>query len=484
MPTRSLSQVLHRLGRAALPGDEADPQLLDRFLRVGDAAAFATMLRRHGPMVLGVCRRVLRNAHDAEDAFQATFLVLVRKAASISQSGTVGGWLHGVAYRTALKARSDRARRTVKERRAGQMRPRETTADVPWQDGQPLLDGELDRLPEKYRTPIVLCDLEGKTRMEAARQLGCPEGTLSARLSRGRALLIRRLARRGTFFAGAAALAGGDAVAAVPECLLDATVNAASALAAGRAVPGLISAEVAALTKGVSRRMVWTKLNLVKAVLALACALAAGTAGLAYHTTPGPEPAARPAPPKSKQPVPPEVVIATDEERLQGNWRCVRGEEDGQSAEAKGGELTLTVRDGHATFLIKDGDVPDPVPMKTRFTLRTSARPKSLDLHEEDGEKGTLLGIYELKGDTFKLCATRAAKRPTEFTAPKGTDFNVLVFKRQAEKFGPARSPVQRIEGLLRDLRENPDDQAAVLERLDEIERTVLDLRAKLRRRQ
>jgi hypothetical protein len=122
--------------------------------------------------------------------------------------------------------------------------------------------------------------------------------------------------------------------------------------------------------------------------------------------------------------------------------------------------------------------------MKTRFVLRPGARPKSVDLHEEDGEKGTLLGIYELKGDMLTLCATRGAKRPTAFTAPKGTDFNLLIFKRQAEKPGPVRSPVQRIEGLLRGLRENPDDEAAVLQRLDGIEWTVRKLRDKLQRKQ
>jgi len=122
--------------------------------------------------------------------------------------------------------------------------------------------------------------------------------------------------------------------------------------------------------------------------------------------------------------------------------------------------------------------------MNTRFVLRPNARPKSIDLHREDGDKETLLGIYELKGDTLTLCATKGAKRPRAFASPKGSDFSLLVFKRQSEKPGPATSPVQQIERFLRELRENPDDEAAVLQRLDGIERTVRELRDKLRRKQ
>ena len=152
-----------------------------------DEAAFEALVRRHGPMVLGVCRRVLRNHHDAEDAFQATFLVLVRKAASIVPREMVANWLYGVAYRTALKARSMIARQRVRERQVTEMpEPEAAEPDDCWRDLQPLLDQELSRLPDKYRVPIVLCDLEGKTGKEAARQLGWPEGTVASRLARGR----------------------------------------------------------------------------------------------------------------------------------------------------------------------------------------------------------------------------------------------------------------------------------------------------------
>jgi RNA polymerase sigma factor (sigma-70 family) len=182
--TSRLSGVLNHLHDGLNNTGPSDGQLLERYLARRDETAFAAIVRRHGPMVLSVCRRVLKNAHDAEDVFQATFLVLVTKAASVRPRELVGHWLYGVAYRTALKAKALAARRSAKERT---MAPQQTHHDEPPADWQPLLDEELQRLPEKYRLPLVLCDLDGKTRKQAARQLGWPDGTLSTRLTRGRA---------------------------------------------------------------------------------------------------------------------------------------------------------------------------------------------------------------------------------------------------------------------------------------------------------
>src|SRR5436305_5459780 len=148
-------------------------------------------------MVWGVSRRVLRNHHDAEDAFQATFLVLVRRAASIASKELVANWLYGVAHQTALKARAMVAKRRGRERQVEVMPEPVIAEQEPWPDLQPVLDEELSRLPDKYRTVVILCDLEGVTRKEAARQLGCPEGTVAGRLARARAMLAKRLARGG-----------------------------------------------------------------------------------------------------------------------------------------------------------------------------------------------------------------------------------------------------------------------------------------------
>jgi RNA polymerase sigma factor (sigma-70 family) len=203
---------------------EAD--LWGRYVRERDEAAFEMLVRRHGPMVLGVCRRILRNEQDAEDAFQATFLVLVRKAASLQSPNALANWLHGVARRTALEARNAAAKRRAKEAAA---LPRLVLPDNPGDDLRPTLDQELERLAEKYRTAVVLCDLEGRTRKEVARQLGWAEGTVASRLARGRRILAKRLARRG--FAGTtmvAALADGATRGGVPSTLLASTVTAAS----------------------------------------------------------------------------------------------------------------------------------------------------------------------------------------------------------------------------------------------------------------
>ena len=159
--------LIDRLRRAVLVGAEAnltDGQLLECFVGRRDEAAVAVLVRRHGPMVWGVCRRVLHNHQDAEDAFQATFLVLVRKAASVRPREAVGNWLYGVAHTTALKARATAAKRHAREKQVSEMpEPEAVTEPDPWHGVEPLLDQELSHLPDKYRTVIVLCDLEGKT---------------------------------------------------------------------------------------------------------------------------------------------------------------------------------------------------------------------------------------------------------------------------------------------------------------------------------
>jgi RNA polymerase sigma factor (sigma-70 family) len=285
-------------------------------------------------MVLGVCRRVLRHRHDAEDAFQATFLVLARKAASVRPRDRVGNYLYGVAYRTALEARRSAARRRLKEACAP---PRvEQPADDTWAELRPVLDRELAGLPEKYRAPLVLCDLEGRTRKEAARQLGWREGTLSGRLARARVLLARRLGRHGVGVAGGAlaAVLCREAAAGVPGPLLVSTVKAAALVAAGEAAA--LPANLAALVEGVNRAMGLSRLKVVALGLLVAGAL--GGVGVLAHPGRGtaqdqaaaqvpPAGAARkaePAPvPRVPAPEPPHVIESPDLVRV----RVIRTEE-------------------------------------------------------------------------------------------------------------------------------------------------------------
>jgi RNA polymerase sigma factor (sigma-70 family) len=278
MRTGCLQKVLVQL----LPADGGgltDGQLLGRFLDGREEAAFTALVRRHGPMVLGVCRRVLGNVHDAEDAFQATFLVLARKAASVLQREAVGSFLYAVAYRTALRARACAVRRRATERQVQDM-PHPEVAPAEARDWQELLDEALAGLPEKYRVAVVLCDLEGRTRREAARQLRLPEGTLSSRLATARRMLAQRLARRGLALSGgalAAALAEG-AAPAVPASLVRATVQAAVLVAAGKAAA--VTAPAALLMNEVLKAMFLTKLKIAAAVIVT---VALGAGGFVYR---------------------------------------------------------------------------------------------------------------------------------------------------------------------------------------------------------
>ena len=229
MTTRSLARVVPQLRAAGLvrDGTANDAELLDQFVSGRDEVAFEVLVRRHGPMVFAVCRRVLRNTQDAEDAFQATFLVLAHKAATVFPRGNLPGWLHGVAFKTALKARHRATRRTEIETRVPPRTPPEMHPDTNWAEVEPLLDQELAGLPDHYRLPIVMCDLEDRLRTEVARALGCSEGTLSARLTRGRRLLADRLRRRGVHLSAAVLTAALAARSAVAEPLIRATVPVA-----------------------------------------------------------------------------------------------------------------------------------------------------------------------------------------------------------------------------------------------------------------
>jgi RNA polymerase sigma factor (sigma-70 family) len=294
MATGQMSEVIQHLRRAALLRDGAglpDRQLLADYLSRRDEAALATLVRRHGPMVWGVCRRVLRNYHDAEDAFQATFLVLVRKAASIASWELLANWLYGVAHQTALNARRAGAKRRGRERQVVEMPEPEAVPQELWQDLRPLLDQELSRLPDKYRAPIVLCDLEGVTRKEAARQLGVPEGTVAGRLARARTMLARRLARHGPVLSGgllAVLLAQNGASAGVPISAVSSTIKAATLLTAGQgAAAGMISAHVAALTEGVLKTMLLTQFKAAAAMLLAVALLGTGAGWLTHQALAG-----------------------------------------------------------------------------------------------------------------------------------------------------------------------------------------------------
>jgi RNA polymerase sigma factor (sigma-70 family) len=251
--TSSLSASLHQMGQVLLAGDAAaltDVELVGRFVERRDEVAFTALVRRYGTVVFGVCRRVLRHEQDAEDAFQATFLVLARNAARVGRAGAVGNWLYGVACNVARKAKATRHRRAAKEQEAAS-RPRPDAQPVVPDDLREILDAELKGLPDKYRAPIVMCDLLGLTTLEAATEVGCPPKTLGTRLTRGRSLLAERLTRRGVAVPAAAlALALGEsAKGAVSPALVTSTSQLANGSSAA------VTPAVAALTTGVTNAM-------------------------------------------------------------------------------------------------------------------------------------------------------------------------------------------------------------------------------------
>jgi RNA polymerase sigma factor (sigma-70 family) len=248
--------------RYASPAEQSDTVLLQRFAENRDESAFSTLVHRHGPLVMGVCRRVLDNPADVDDAFQGTFMVLVRKAGSLRKPELLGNWLYGVAYRVARKVRTVAAVRRQIEMRGAAMRPTisdsppESTAD----DLRPVIDEELQHLPEKYRLAVVLCYLEGKTNEEAAATLKWPTGTVKGRLSRARELLRGRLLRRGLFFTlGGLTIALSHSTAhagEVPAALSESTVRAGLSFAANEATTSTAATVARLVLRSMRRRAI------------------------------------------------------------------------------------------------------------------------------------------------------------------------------------------------------------------------------------
>jgi RNA polymerase sigma factor (sigma-70 family) len=402
-------------GPAAGPppdGDPDDRHLLERFVATRDAAAFAALVRRHGPMVMGVCRRLLHDAHEAEDAFQATFLVLVHKARSVGRPEFLGPWLHGVAYRTAARVRQA-ARRRARTREAVAVPDADPTVAAVRRELRQVLDEELGRLAPKYRDPLVLVYLEGKTTAEVARRLACPTGTVLSRLARGRERLRRRLVRRG--LAPSVGLLVGvlAAPAAVPAAVARGTVAAAVRTAAGPAACGAVAAAVAALTNGVLRAMLLDKVKVAGVVLLAVTAAAVGT-GVCARLVRAEKPAVATTDEAPK-----------DEEKILGTWELVSLEEGGQKAPAE------AIQEAKVTFAADGKMTVKQGANEQGFTYELDPAKKPKEFSGTNAQGRTVLGIYKFDGDTLTICYARGGDRPTEFASKEDTAVVLEVLKRE-----------------------------------------------------
>ncbi len=400
-------------GEQPCPSAVSDAELLERFVTSRDEAAFAALMARHGPMVFGLCRRMLAHAQDAEDAFQATFLILVRKASAIGRRELLGNWLYGVAARVAGRARRMAAMRQTRE--AADME-RIATAMCETKEATDLsaaVAEEVQRLPAKYRRPVVQYYLQGRTTEEVAGELRCPVGTIKTRLSRAREMLRKRLTRRGLALSTAAlstTLLAEAPAASLSPVLIGSTLKAASHFAAGDAAAGgFVSAQAAALTKGVLHTMFVTKLKIV-AALGLALAMIVGGVGaFAYHHLAESE------------------ADNKDKENIQGTWKAISVKVNGKTDDPESNmikKMEIFITADKIGFRLGDRSKETP------YKIDTKANPKTLD--SDLGEGLTELGIYKLERDTLTICYCNANKkeRPKAFESKEGTGTILMVLKR------------------------------------------------------
>ncbi|QEL13269.1 sigma-70 family RNA polymerase sigma factor [Limnoglobus roseus] len=426
--TTALSTGIRRVAAQLAPDDTPDGELLTRFLANRDEVAFATIVRRHAAMVFGTCRRVIGNAADADDAFQAAFFVLARRAAAFTGRASVGNFLYGVAYHSALKAKAMATKRRLREANA---QPPPMTADN--SELLRVLDEELARLPEKYREPVVLCELEGKPRREVAVNLGIAEGTISSRLATAHRMLQKRLTARGFGVAGLAAL------------LADRTATAS---------PGLASAAVQAAFTGptdgvtqlvaeVSKMLFLSKLKLGVAVIGVVVLMVAGVGGF----RPGPANADEKLAPKAGEPALIKKLKAEKDEadKLRGTWASKKTSKY-PATPADAGGSTYELRfdtDELVIVCTKPGERAEI--SKLRYVLNPSATPKELNIV---GDRMLMLWLYELDGEKLKVAyyGRSEVARPKSFDPkdrPKDADpLTVIEFERKDAK-PKADSPKQ-----------------------------------------
>jgi RNA polymerase sigma factor (sigma-70 family) len=419
----SLNRVVHFLRRAAAPAaGEEDGELLRRFVAAREEEAFAGLVHRHGAMVLGVCRRLLNDTHEAEDAFQATFLVLARRAAAVRKQDSVASWLYGVAYRVSRRAQSAQRQRAISAA-VEPVSSADPTAEAAWRELRTVIDEELSRLPEKYRAPLVLCYLEAKTNEEAATLLGWTKGTVSGRLARARDLLRPRLARRGlALAAGGLGILLAEHGAAPAAALVETTVKAV--------LTGSLAASAAALARGVIRAMFVKKLTML-AALVVGLGLIAGGAGLLRQYATGGEE----QPPREK----PGVVFTLPEEpkkvsedlpKLQGTWQAIALEHNGEKLSADAvKKFRVIIQDNTITF------DPDGNKREASFSLGSSGKSKSI-LLKADPKAATVRGIYALENDRLKMCFDNDEGKttPTEFATTPDSGLTLITLERAVAK--------------------------------------------------
>ena len=343
-----------------------DTELLARFTANGDSAAFAELVRRHGPLARGVCERVCDRA-EADDAYQAVLIVLARKAGSLSDPGRLGPWIYGVAVRCAMRARRSTRLRRWRESPMTEMAARSVDAD--WADVRPMIDAEIGALPEKLRAAIVLCELQGVGRAEAAMQLGVPEGTLSSRLARAKDALRVRLVRRGVALSAAG----------VGVMLGQAKVSSAS-------VPAVGTPSAAAMALAELEVVMFSHLGIVKVILGLLTALGLTLAGIGLM----PADKAKPN------------DVAAEKAKLQGTWRV-------ESVTLNGKQLDRTLRDNSLGYVdwVFDGDLVKRGTLTRTYEVDPIKTPKRLDMRvQADKLDYWISGIYQLEGDTMTYCVS------------------------------------------------------------------------------
>jgi RNA polymerase sigma factor (sigma-70 family) len=440
MARAPLSTFLRCLRRAVAPSADdglTDGVLLERFVTDGDAAAFELLVWRHGPMVLGVCRRLLGHEQDSEDAFQATFLTLVHKARSIARRQAVGAWIYRVAYRIACRAR---ARKPWFEPLVTE--PPAPAVNDPVADLCPVLDEEIERLPARYRRPLVLCYLNGKTSREAAQELGCPEGTVVSWLSRGRQKLRSRLARRGVALpAGAlATLLVQERAAAVPAVLVQSITRVAVPYAAGKSAVGLgISAQAAAWTQGALQAMWLNKLKMLTlGVLALGV-LGSGLGAVALR--------ARPA-----------AVVGPEQDVAQGLNKTPAEQRPADKEGNRRADIEKTRRaldDLEAVFTEHEAQWTNEVIDARKAMIEIEARLQLLERKhttEREREDGKLRALQDiettLQGDIKRLKAILEERRRPSENALKDDE---ATLKRKTESLREVGDEIRKMEVLIED---------------------------------